>query len=154
MKPSTGLLLALVLAAASPARGAIYKWIDNQGGVHYSQQPPAGNKAQELPPAPPPAQDPDKVRSELKSRVDAMQKQQDAQDKTKQKKRDKEQHETQRADNCRHAQANLQVLTSGGRKRYRLPDGTVTYLSPEQTQARIKQAQQQIDKSCGPPKGE
>lgn len=154
MTRSTGLLLALLLGAATTAHGAIYKWTDSHGGVHYSQQPPTGAKAQEVPPAPPPAENPDTVRSELKSRVDAMQKQQDARSKAAKQKQEAAHKKALRERNCRAARANLQALTSGGRKRYRMPDGSVSYLSSEQTQSRIKEARDQIAKSCGPAKGE
>lgn len=37
------LLLAMVVSA-----GGLYKWVDEQGGVHYSDKPPDGAKAREL----------------------------------------------------------------------------------------------------------
>ncbi|HKJ09924.1 MAG TPA: DUF4124 domain-containing protein [Gammaproteobacteria bacterium] len=155
MRRSTGLLLALLVGTAgTTAQGAIYKWTDSQGGVHYSQQPPSGAKAQHMRPAPPPAEDPDTVRSKLKSRVDAMNKQQGAHDKAAKKKQEAAQKKARRDRNCRAAHANLQALTSGGRKRYRMPDGSVSYLSSQQIQSRIKQAREQIANSCGPAKGE
>jgi len=42
---SVGLLLAFALfVATSVADAAIYKWVDDKGGTHYSEQPPPGKK--------------------------------------------------------------------------------------------------------------
>ena len=45
---SMGYLLALVfVVATSAADAAIYKWVDDKGVTHYSEQPPAGQKKPE-----------------------------------------------------------------------------------------------------------
>jgi hypothetical protein len=48
------LLLGLLLAPAASAQG-LYKWVDEKGVVHYTDQPPAGRtgKKLDLPPQPP-----------------------------------------------------------------------------------------------------
>lgn len=153
MKSPSGLLLALLLGAALPAQGAIYKWTDSHGQVHYTQQPPTGAKATQIAPAPPLPAGAGAASAALKSRLDAMQKAQKAHNKAAQKKRNEARRAALRAQNCRNARSNLRALTSGGRKRFRLPNGTVRYLTPEQIQARTKQAREQIAKSCGTAKG-
>lgn len=46
-------IIALVtLAIALPAAAKIYKWTDEQGNVHYGDEPPEGAEAVDLPPAP------------------------------------------------------------------------------------------------------
>lgn len=47
-------LLALLVAVLVSASG-LYKWVDEQGGVHYTDTPPANVKARELEPSRPPA---------------------------------------------------------------------------------------------------
>ncbi len=38
-------LALIVLLAAAPASAAMYKWVDSQGRVHFSDKPPPGAKA-------------------------------------------------------------------------------------------------------------
>ena len=47
MTASRFLLLALLIAS-TPASAGIYKWTDAQGRVHYSDDPPADAKAQQV----------------------------------------------------------------------------------------------------------
>jgi hypothetical protein len=49
------LALATLLAAAA-AHGQVYRWVDEQGKVHYGERPPSGAKAKAVDekPAPPP----------------------------------------------------------------------------------------------------
>jgi hypothetical protein len=41
-------LLLLTILAAGPAWSQVYKWVDENGVVNYSNQPPSNRKAQEL----------------------------------------------------------------------------------------------------------
>ena len=41
-------LLLLVTLAAAPASSQVYKWVDDNGVVNYSDQPPSNRKAEEL----------------------------------------------------------------------------------------------------------
>jgi glutaredoxin len=47
MTASRFLLLALLIAS-TPASAGVYKWTDAQGRVHYSDNPPADAKAQQV----------------------------------------------------------------------------------------------------------
>jgi hypothetical protein len=51
--PSRVTLIALLVALFFVA-GAVYKWVDDQGKVHYSDKPPPGREAQVVPLAPGP----------------------------------------------------------------------------------------------------
>lgn len=51
MRPTLCLLL-LALPLAAPAQ--VYRWVDAQGKVHYTQSPPPQGSYKEVPPAPPP----------------------------------------------------------------------------------------------------
>ncbi len=42
------IVLALLGYAVSAAAGGIYKWVDENGGVHYDEHPPATGGAKEL----------------------------------------------------------------------------------------------------------
>lgn len=47
MKPLIVSFVILLAAAAGPARAQIYKWVDEAGKTHYSDQAPAGGKKPE-----------------------------------------------------------------------------------------------------------
>ncbi len=48
------LALALTLCVAVPASAQMYKWVDSNGQVHYTDKPPPGNiKTEKLRPPPP-----------------------------------------------------------------------------------------------------
>ena len=51
--PSRAMLVAVLVASFFVA-GAVYKWVDDQGKVHYSDQPPPGRETQVVPLAPGP----------------------------------------------------------------------------------------------------
>lgn len=52
-RPRLFIVLSLLglLAFAVPGAAKIYKWTDDQGNVHYSDEPAPGSKAVDLPPA-------------------------------------------------------------------------------------------------------
>ena len=39
----------ILAAAAAPALGQVYKWVDERGVTHYGERPPQGGKASEVP---------------------------------------------------------------------------------------------------------
>lgn len=46
----------LLLMLSLPASAQVYRWVDAQGKVHYTQTPPPQGRYKEVPPAPPPGQ--------------------------------------------------------------------------------------------------
>ena len=39
----------ILVAAAAPAFGQVFKWVDERGVTHYGERPPQGGKASEVP---------------------------------------------------------------------------------------------------------
>ena len=75
LMPRLGLscvLLALAIGSQAAGKQQIYKWVDDQGEVHYSQRAPVGQAAQRMKGAPPPADNPDALNEDLQKQVDAM----------------------------------------------------------------------------------
>ena len=146
-------LLCILLAFASTFQSGgntIYKWTDDNGEIHYTQQPPQNREFEKVRGAPPPAGNPEAERSELQQRVEAMEQQQ--QEKAE-KATDAEQWsriQQARRKNCATARKNLAELHQGGIKRYRLPDGEVVRLDEEDRQKRIAEANRQIEENCNP----
>ena len=147
MTRTTLLALGLTLAA-SAAQAAMYKWTDANGNVQYGQFPPPGAQAERI------SSSGTTHKVEPQDSLSPQQRLQELEDQKKQQSEQatEAQAEQQRAEarrkNCDIARKNLAVLQEGGHRRLRLPDGTVTYLSEEQKQERIAQANQQIKDNC------
>jgi hypothetical protein len=146
-------LLCFLLAFTTAAQSGddkIYKWTDDNGEVHYTQQPPQNRESVTVRHAPPPPGDPEAERKELQQDVEAMEKQQQEQ---AEKVTDAEQWsriQQARRKNCATARRNLAELQQGGIKRYRLPSGEVVRLDEEDRQKRIAEANKQIEENCTP----
>lgn len=136
------LLLGLVLSG--PAWGDIYKNVDSNGEVHYSDSPLPDAKKLDLPP--PPAADhagpslADQERAFRQRRVDreeAEKKQQQQQAKAKRER-----------DNCRAARDNLRTLQQGSRIYRYDAEGKRVYLDDQARRKAIGEAQRNIRSWC------
>jgi hypothetical protein len=134
----------LAVATASPAADTqdIYKWTDDQGGIHYTQFPPQGQKAEKLHAVAPPAHMPEVVNSMDQQNKEQLQGAKDA----------KQWAEIQkiRRSNCETANKNLVNLQRGGNVRYMGPNGEVIRLTDEERQKRIDETNKQIKENCSP----
>ncbi len=123
-----------------PAHAEVYKWTDKDGGLHYSETPPANSKYEIVSPrysAPliPPTAAPKK----------------DQPNDTKVSDQDKQQQAeitNVRFQNCLTVQKNLEGYESAGRIRITSPDGIVQRLTEEERQAKIAEMQALIKKYC------
>lgn len=140
---AAALLLAVISGASAQAE--IYKWTDSKGGVHYSEQPPAGVKFEKISPrygapatpsTPQPKSDPQNDQKKVE------------QDKQQQDIQRKEEVARIRMQNCETAQRRLIELESRPRIMVTNPDGTAQRLTEEERQARIAEAQELIGKYC------
>jgi Skp family chaperone for outer membrane proteins len=144
----TCVLLALASGIHAASKATIYKWVDDNGEVHYTQVPPQNREYETLKQASAPADDPDRIRSGLKEQVDAMDK---AQEERKEEVKDAEQWsniQKRRRENCEIAKKNLANLHQGGNKAFMTPDGEVIRLTDDERQRRIDEANKQIEENC------
>ena len=108
------LAIAIVLGtlcATSPAWGALYKWLDANGRVVYSDQPPPGNVKVDLIAGPPPRANPNAVKELAAKEAESKKQQLDAAANAKkvgQQRADAE----QRAVSCRDVRAELARLSA------------------------------------------
>lgn len=144
-------ILTLFGLALLPARGMteIYKWTDDSGEVQYSQTPPpAGTAVETIEGAPPPADDPDKIRQRLQRQLEVLDDEKALRDEEHAyRKKHKENQEIIRK-NCETARSNLANLHQGGQKRFRTPSGEIKYLTEEERARRIEEANKQIKEYC------
>jgi len=154
---SSWLLLACLLTGltgpvSAEKDSAIYKWTDDGGVVQYSQTPPPDRPSERMRRAPPPPEDPGAVQGKLQERVKAMEERQAAQEDAADKSKKEEEIKKIVKKNCDTARKNLANLQLGGPRAYRTADGQVKRLTEEERQARIEEANKQIEEFCNPDK--
>ncbi|MDF1588721.1 MAG: DUF4124 domain-containing protein [Gammaproteobacteria bacterium] len=140
--------LYLMLAIFSTNTVAdVYKWVDENGQTHYSQQAPAQQKAELLKTPPPPAFNP-----EDQQRVDQLIKQQQQDRKARIKQQQQQQQAAEqlaiKQQNCTTAKNNLQQYQDNPGRRVADAEGNVTRLKEEDRQQRIQEFQQQVQQYC------
>jgi hypothetical protein len=148
MNTRSALLLALLLNAPLCHGAGIYKWVDENGQVHYSQTAPSNTRAEQMQKAPPPADDPDAVRGDLQRQLDALDERRAARDEAFAEEKKREEVASIRKQNCETARKNLANLRQGGEKRYMTPDGEIVRLTDEERARRIEDAKQGIRDNC------
>ncbi|MBE0622729.1 MAG: DUF4124 domain-containing protein [Burkholderiales bacterium] len=162
--------IALALCVALPASAQLYKWVDSNGKVHYSDKPPPGNvKMQTLrepahPPSAPAAGD---AKGETKTdagetkadtakagpktlaeQEQAFRKRQAEAAKAQEEAAKKEAKARDRAENCKNAKAALAGLELGGRQSRINEKGERVFLSDQQISQETAKARQDVAEAC------
>ncbi len=147
------ILLTLLFLASANASAALIKWVDAEGKVHYSDQPPPPNvKAETLrvpsvPEAPAAASAPAAPKTVAEREAElkkAQQAKKEAADKSAKEQARKDAEKAQ----CEAAQQNLRALQEGMRMVEIDAKGERSYLDDEQRRQRIEKAQQDIGTYC------
>lgn len=130
--------------------GTIYRWVDRQGQVHFSDHPPDDLPAQAIQPAPP-APTGDDSAQRIKEFVDRSEAEAAAKQAEEQARRKAEEAAAARQQACEQARRSRARM--GDRPRVLLinPDGSARRLTEEERQARLAELERMIA-DCGPPK--
>lgn len=144
-------LLILLMLSGANAFAGLNKWVDADGKVHYSDQPPPPNvKAQTLritPGVAAPASAPAEPKTIAEREVELKKAQQ-----AKKEAADKAAEEQARIDAekayCAAAQQNLRALQQGMRMVEIDAQGERSYLDDEQRRQRIEKTKQDIETHC------
>lgn len=143
-------ILFLLLLVPASAAAEIYKWIDEEGNVHYSQQRPPAD-------AQPKSTETIKVNSGAASEADLKGLQRDIErsnkifeDRAKQKEEQEQAAAEQaiRKQNCEKVRLNLQKLQEVQRVFHTDEEGNRVRVGEEQRQADITRAQEQVEEWC------
>ncbi|MCC7412214.1 MAG: DUF4124 domain-containing protein [Gammaproteobacteria bacterium] len=140
------LLLVAFLAAAGGVDAA-YKWLDDQGNVHYTQSPPPDRPAEalELPPPPRNAADAQERLRRQVQQSDAYLREREQQARADAK---LEQEAAQTREKCEWARRNLEQLQSVQRVYATDAQGNRMRVPEEQRQAQLEAARKQIEEFC------
>lgn len=143
--------LATVLLAAGMAASAdqVYRWVDKDGHVHYSQTPPSSTavNAQTVNIAPA-APDPTTLQNEQKLSQQIQDQNKQAQDAQQKAQADQQQKDLQKKE-CDYLQQRLVILQQSGRVATVDAQGNKNYVSDDDRTKQEQQLQDQISKECG-----
>jgi uncharacterized iron-regulated membrane protein len=144
------LLLALAGFCAAAHAGEIYKWVDEQGNVQYSQVPQ--NQAAQpmnikVPKTSAPSDNQEKSNAPESPTSEPPQKGNPEEDKAIQEAAAKKQQEAQKQ-NCQISMKRLATITAGGRIYEVDEQGERAYWDDQTRQAKLAEAQQDVDKWC------
>jgi outer membrane biosynthesis protein TonB len=135
-----------ILALAAPAAMAqLYKWVDKDGRVHYSDQPPPSQESKQIavptaPSAPAPKSAVAKEKDLERVRAEEKEKEKVAADKERKAAID--------AENCKNARNYLRTVTSGGRIATYNDKGEPELLDDKQIEIEKAKAQKAVDEAC------
>lgn len=139
-------LLSATLLLCSGVNAEIYKWVDENGQTHFTQQPPASGQAETIEVPPPPPLD------DSASEVQELIEQQEAAEKSAQEARQEQQAEAERQAaierNCAIARDNLKLYQDNPGRRMVDEEGNVYRLTEEERQQKIEESRQQIEEFC------
>lgn len=129
--------LTIMILFATSASAGMYKWVDEDGNVHYSQKRPLDKQYKKLK-APPPAPE------DAKSPYQSSAPKEDKPDKTVQALTDK--NLKIREENCEKAKKNLTNFQL--HRRIRDKDGNVTVIDDKEREKQIQNAEKAIKDFC------
>lgn len=151
MRVVTGATLLVGILLAGSPQAAIYRWVDNQGGVHYTETPPPvgnkdrGTKVRTLG-APTGGLEQGRQRSQtIQNQLKDIQSQRE---KATEEQAKQEEEATRRETNCKVARQNLANLEIRTNRRLLDKEGNVTAITEEERAKRIEEARAQIEENC------
>lgn len=146
-----GLTATCLLLVLSPpaAYAAMYKWVDADGKVQYSQTPPPEGQFKELRPGPPPAQpaEAQKELQDLLKKQDEVRTQRDAE---KKEKEDKAAEQSRLAVACARAKRELALLENNPGRRIGVTgdDGQMSRMTEQEREVRIAETRKIVSEAC------
>jgi len=150
------LSFCLLTGYSAPVFSNIYKWVDEEGNVHYSQQRPAAKPSEKMKVnAHAPEDSSSYKRPTLNKKADdaaqAEQTQENGSDKNAEDDAPKVEsaaEKKRRLAACAQARQQLATMQAKGQIRSRDKDGNTTYMSQEQKESRMKNIREAIAKQC------
>jgi len=137
----------IAFALCLPASAAMYKWVDEEGNVHYTETKPEGDIDAEVIR---PQQKADNTELE-RERSDRLAREKAYEEYRKEKEKEQEaiaKQEALREKNCKQSKELLEKLKSLRRFRIKDEEGNPKWASNEEHQATIDRVQQNVNEFC------
>lgn len=142
------LMCCALLVCALPASAEIYKWIDASGNVVYSQTPPPDRSAEKVKGATKPATGSEQTGERLDAQLKESDERKAAEGKSEEELAIEAENKRIAVENCKKATKNSETLKSRGQISIKEEDGSFRKLAEEERQARISEAQAQVEEFC------
>ena len=135
---------SFILLIQSPSHAEVYKWVDEEGQVHYGEQP--GNPDAETVPIR--TNETTTPRTMNKDEVDIVKSDIEAKDKKKKEAEEQKKINRDKRKWCNEARSDLQAISSRGRLREINEKGEYIVMTEEQRQQRIAAAKKKEREFC------
>lgn len=148
----SGLLIAALLFSGAALANDIYKWIDEEGNVHYRDRP-SGDPSEEIVPITYSRSSTAAVQRQRQSFADAEQarrEQRAAADEAEKAAAEQAARAADRQKECEAHRAKLETLLQANRVYREGPDGERTYLDGAEIEAARRRVEQLIEETCKP----
>lgn len=149
------LFACLALLSVSAHGGGIYKWVDEEGNIHYSQDPPQNKSAEPLNIKVPKSSAAGEETTDASEDTAASKSSAENDDKTNKQKILEEaqaaakKREEAEKKNCQIAMKRLATISAGGRLYEVDESGERHYWDDQTLQAKKAEAQKDVDQWCG-----
>lgn len=139
-------LAVLLSLAALPVAAQMYKWVDEQGNVHYTQErPPPGIKGESI--KPPPPVDSEAAQQALDARQEFLNEAGEARSKGAEEAKLAAEDKAFREENCRRARASVAAFSIPNAL-VQQPDGSRTRYSEEERLKGLADAEARVRDFC------
>jgi len=145
-----GKILFLLLCLPALTLGGMYRWVDDQGNVVYSQSPPPdGRRVREIAPPPAPAEPPEAAGKRLERTLESLEQSSRKREKRKEELAKRKKTEEERRRRCQAARRNLETLTTRPPNTlFQVGENEYRRFTPEERQRQIDELQKIIEKNC------
>lgn len=142
-------LSILALSMTATAAQGLYKWVDENGEVVYSQfPPPDGRATQTIKPPPPPALAPEQAQQRLDQQRQRLADSREDRELAARESAEQEQKARISRQRCEAARHNLAGLNGPARQLFKAPDGEYRRLSEEQRERERADLKKIIAEEC------
>ena len=141
-------LFFILCFSSSNTFAEVYKWVDDQGQTHYSQQAPKNKHAQIIKAPPPPAINPRVAQKEINLLIEHQQGVYAEREEDRRLEEEERLQKEKQEKYCNVNQNNLQEYINNPGRRMIDADGNVTRPTEQQRQTKIKDIEQRLQEHC------
>jgi len=138
----------ILFSFAGIVSAEIYKWVDNEGNVHYSERAPQNAKVDIIKTPPPPAVDPAVAQKEIDTLIEKQNGTFEAKEEERRLAKEELARQKQLDEYCKINRSNLTKYQNNPGRRMIDADGNVTRPTEEQRQQKIAEIQKQLAENC------
>ena len=141
-------LFFVLLFSTSSSFAKTYKWVDDEGQTHYTQQAPKNRPSIVLNAPPPPATKPKLAQKEIDTLIERQQGVYEEREEERRLEEEERVQKEKQEEYCSVNKHNLQEYINNPGRRMIDSDGNVTRPTDEQRQAKITEIEKRLEEHC------